>query len=68
MTFISPLLKEVESRQNEEEIESDHPCLTNDDCIGNGDFTICGCVLDDCGICIYPDEEPDARSDAKGTF
>ena len=50
----------------EEESESFHPCTDNADCAGQGDYTKCGCVFDDCGICIAPGEQGVARSDTKG--
>ena len=50
----------------DEESESYHPCTTNDECAGQGSYTTCGCVFDDCGNCIAPGEQGVARSDTEG--
>ena len=64
MIFI--IKTKVEARQSEEELESFHPCNTNDDCIHQGPYTTCGCVFDDCQICIESGEEGVARSATEG--
>ena len=56
----------IDDRQSKEEIESYHGCNTDKDCVGDGLYTKCGCVFDDCGICIEPGKVRVTRSATEG--
>ena len=40
--------------------------MADNDCAHEGPYHICGCVFDDCGICIEPGEAGVARSETQG--
>ena len=64
--YICSNLKEESHFTDEENGESEHECMVDDDCNDNGYYSKCGCALDICNICIIPGEEDYDRELAEG--
>ena len=50
----------------EEEEYSEVPCFNDKDCYVNGEYDICGCNPNKCGICILSGRDIQARNLAEG--
>ena len=64
--YICSNLKKESHFTEEENGESEHECMVDDDCNDNGYYSKCGCVLDICNICIIPGDDDYARELAEG--